>query len=44
MFLLRIIFVGLMYIGVDSNFQYIIKGVIILVACVVDMKKYYVKK
>ena len=42
--LLRIIFVGLMYIGVDSNFQYIIKGIIILTACIIDMKKYYVRK
>ncbi len=42
--LLRIIFVGLMYIGVDSNFQYIIKGAIILTACIIDMKKYRVRK
>lgn len=43
-FLLRIIFVGLMYVGVDSNIQYIIKGIIILTACILDMKKYYVSR
>lgn len=42
--LLRIIFVGLMYIGVASNVQYIIKGIIILAACIIDMRKYSVKK
>ena len=42
--LLRIIFVGLTFLGIDSNMQYIIKGLIILTACAIDMRKYLVKK
>lgn len=42
--LLRIIFVGLTFLGIDSNLQYVIKGFIILVACAVDMRKYLVKR
>lgn len=42
--LLRLIFVGLNALGIDSNMQYIIKGLIILIACAVDMRKYLVKK
>lgn len=42
--LLRIIFVGLTFLGIDSNMQYIIKGIIILVACALDMRKYLVRK
>lgn len=42
--LLRIIFVGLTFLGIDSNLQYIIKGIIILVACAIDMRKYLVRK
>ena len=42
--LLRIIFVGLTFLGIDSNMQYIIKGLIILVACAIDMRKYLVRK
>ena len=42
--LLRIIFVGLTFLGIDSNMQYIIKGIIILTACAVDMRKYLVKR
>lgn len=38
--LLRIIFVGLTFLGIDSNMQYVIKGLIILVACALDMRKY----
>lgn len=43
-FLLRIIFVGLTFLGIDSNMQYIIKGLIILIACAIDMRKYLVRK
>ncbi len=43
-FLLRIIFVALIYLGVDTNWQYIIKGAIILAACTLDMRKYAVKR
>lgn len=42
--LLRIIFVGLTFLGIDANMQYIIKGLIILIACAVDMRKYLVKR
>lgn len=42
--LLRIIFVGLTFLRVDSNLQYVIKGLIILVACAIDMRKYLVRK
>lgn len=42
--LLRIIFVGLTFLSIDSNLQYVIKGLIILVACAVDMRKYRTRK
>jgi methyl-galactoside transport system permease protein len=42
--LLRLIFVGLTFLGIDANMQYIIKGLIILVACAIDMRKYLVRK
>lgn len=41
---LRIIFVALTMLGVDSSSLYIIKGAIILCACALDMRKYLVKK
>lgn len=42
--LLRIIFVGLTFLRIDSNLQYVIKGLIILIACAIDMRKYLVRK
>ncbi|MBQ8004204.1 MAG: beta-methylgalactoside transporter [Oscillospiraceae bacterium] len=42
--LLRIIFVGLTFLAVNQNMQYIIKGLIILIACAIDMRKYLVRK
>ncbi len=42
--LLRLIFVGLTALNIDANMQYIIKGLIILIACAVDMRKYLVRK
>lgn len=42
--LLRIIFVGLTFLSVSANLQYIIKGAIILIACAIDMRKYLVRK
>ena len=42
--LLRIIFVGLQFVGIDANMQYVIKGLIILIACAIDMRKYLVRK
>jgi len=42
--LLQIITVALQWLGVSTNLQYIIKGVIILVAVAIDMRKYLVRK
>ncbi len=42
--LLRLIFVGLTALSIDQNLQYIIKGLIILVAVAIDMRKYMTKK
>lgn len=42
--LLRIIFVALNFLSINQNYQYIIKGLIILVACAIDMRKYLVRK
>ncbi|MCD8021585.1 MAG: beta-methylgalactoside transporter [Lachnospiraceae bacterium] len=43
-FLLRIIFVALNFLSINTNYQYIIKGLIILVACSIDMRKYLTRK
>ncbi len=43
-FILRIIFVALNMLGIDPSMQNIIKGIIILAACSLDMRKYLVKK
>ncbi len=42
--LLQIIFVGLNFLSVDPNMLYIIKGIIILLACALDMRKYLAKR
>lgn len=42
--LLQIIFVGLTFLSVSANMLYIIKGIIILVACAIDMRKYLARK
>ena len=42
--LLQVIFVGLNFLSVDANLLYIVKGLIILVACAIDMRKYLVRK
>ena len=42
--ILRIIFIALTMLGVDSSSLYIIKGAIILCAVALDMRKYLVKK
>lgn len=42
--LLQIIFTGLNFLSVDANMLYIIKGLIILIACAIDMRKYLVCK
>ena len=43
-FILRIIFVALQFLSINQSIQYIIKGLIILVACSIDMRKYLVRK
>ena len=43
-FVLRIIFVALNFLSIDPNLQYIIKGLIILAASSLDMRKYLVRK
>lgn len=42
--LLRIIFVALNFLSINQNYQYIIKGLVILMACSIDMRKYLVRK
>ena len=42
--LLQVIFTGLTYLSVDQNLLFIVKGLIILVACAIDMRKYLVRK
>lgn len=42
--ILQVINYGLAYIGVDPYFQYIVRGLIILVAVAIDMRKYVKKK
>ena len=44
MILLQIISVALQWLSVSSDLQYIIKGLIILVAVALDMRKYLAKK
>ena len=43
-FLLQIIFVGLNFLSVSANMLYIIKGLIILTACAIDMRKYLARR
>lgn len=42
--LLQIIFAGLTTLSVSSNLLYIVKGLIILISCAIDMRKYLTKK
>ena len=42
--LVQIIFAGLNFLSVDANYLYIVKGLIILIACSIDMRKYLVRK
>ena len=43
-FLFQIIFAGLNFLSVDANMLYVIKGLIILIACAIDMRKYLARK
>ena len=42
--MLQIITVALQWLGISMNLQYIIKGLIILIAVAIDMRKYIAKK
>ena len=42
--LLQIIFAGLNFLSVSANMLYIIKGMIILIACAIDMRKYLARR
>ena len=42
--MLKLIFTGLTFLGMSANMTYIIKGLVILVACAIDMRKYLVRK
>ena len=42
--LLQLIFTGLNFLSVDQNILYIVKGLVILVSCAIDMRKYLVRK
>ena len=44
LFLLQLIFVGLNFLSVSANMLYIIKGLIILIACAIDMRKYLARR
>ena len=43
-FLLQIIFTGLIFLGIAPYWTYVVKGAIILFAVALDMRKYMVKK
>ena len=42
--MLKLIFTGLTFLGMSANMTYIIKGLVILVACAIDMSMYLVRK
>lgn len=43
-FLMQLIISGMTFLGISGNTTYIIKGLVILVACAIDMRKYLTKK
>ena len=43
-FLLQLITASFIFLGVDANLQYAIKGLVILLATSIDMRKYLVRK
>ena len=40
----ELIMSGMTFLGISGNVTYIIKGAVILVACILDMRKYMTKK
>jgi methyl-galactoside transport system permease protein len=43
-FLMQLIINGMTFLGISGNTTYIIKGAVILIACIIDMRKYLTKK
>lgn len=43
-FMMQFIISGMTFLGISGNTTYIIKGLVILVACAIDMRKYLAKK
>ena len=43
-FMMQLIMSGMTFLGISGNVTYIIKGAVILVACILDMRKYRQKK
>ena len=43
-FMMQLIMSGMTFLGISGNVTYIIKGAVILVACILDMRKYRTKK
>lgn len=43
-FLMQLIINGMTFLGISGNTTYIIKGGVILIACIIDMRKYLTKK
>ena len=43
-FMMQLIMSGMTFLGISGNVTYIIKGAVILFACILDMRKYRTKK
>ena len=43
-FMMQLIISGMTFLGISGNVTYIIKGAVILVACILDMRKYMTRK
>lgn len=43
-FMMQLIMSGMTFLGLSGNITYIIKGAVILIACILDMRKYMTRK
>ena len=43
-FMMQLIMSSMTFLGISGNVTYIIKGAVILIACILDMRKYRAKK
>ena len=43
-FMMQLIINGMTFMGISGNITYIIKGAVILIACILDMRKYMTRK